>query len=72
MMAPGYSDRVIALLSTLSASAYPEPIDWKHGQPGFTALIVVGAIVVALAFLVRSMLKHVGRAREPWEGDEDA
>jgi hypothetical protein len=62
---------VIALLSALSAASNP-PIDWQHGKPGYTALFVVGAIVIAVAFLWRSMLKHVKKAKEPWEGEEDA
>jgi hypothetical protein len=53
-------------------SAANQPIEWQHGTPGYTALIVVGAIVVAVAFLWRSMLKHVRKSREPWEGDGDA
>jgi hypothetical protein len=57
--------------TALSAAANP-PIDWKHSQPGFTALIVVGVLVVAVGFLWRSMLKHVRKAKEPWEGDEGA
>jgi hypothetical protein len=46
------------------------PIDWQNARPGYTALIVVGIIVVAVGFLWRSMLKHVNKAKEPWEGDE--
>jgi hypothetical protein len=57
---------VIALLS----AANP-PIDWRHAEPGFTALIVVGVLFVAVAFLWRSFLKHAKRAREPWEGEDE-
>ncbi|HUQ00227.1 MAG TPA: hypothetical protein VM093_07180 [Aeromicrobium sp.] len=60
-----------ALHLALSTAANP-PIDWHHATPGYTALIVVGVIVVAVGFLWRSMLKHVNKAKEPWEGDEGA
>jgi hypothetical protein len=39
-------------------------------EPGYTALIVVGLLVVAVTFLVLSFLKHVRKAREPWDDDE--
>jgi hypothetical protein len=57
---------------TALLSAANPPINWQHAAPGYTALVVVGAIVVAVAFLWRSMLKHVRKSKEPWEGDEDA
>jgi hypothetical protein len=50
-------------------SAANPPIDWRNAQPGFTALIVVGVLFVAMVFLVRSFLKHANKAREPWEGE---
>jgi len=55
---------VIAVLS----AANP-PIDWRNAEPGFTALLVVGVLFVAMVFLVRSFLKHANKAREPWEGE---
>jgi len=62
---------VIALLSaTFSAGANP-PIDWRNSDPGFTALIVVGLLFLAMVFLVRSFLKHARRAREPWKGEDE-
>ena len=61
----------MALLPALSSASNP-PIDWHHSQPGITALIVVGALFAAVALLWRSFLKHVKKAKEPWEGDEDA
>ncbi len=62
---------MIALLSaTLSTGAKP-PIDWRNSDPGFTALIVVGVLFLAMVFLVRSFLKHARRAREPWEGEDE-
>ena len=62
---------MIALLSTgLSTGANP-PIDWRNSDPGFTALIVVGLLFLAMVFLVRSFLKHARRAREPWEGEDE-
>lgn len=57
---------MIALLSATNP-----PIDWQHAAPGYTALVVVGLLFVAMVFLVRSFLKHVKKAKEPWEGDED-
>lgn len=53
----------------LVTSDYP-PIDWRHSQPGFTALIVVGVLFVVVALLFRSFLKHARKAREPWEGED--
>ena len=62
---------MIALLSaTLSTGTNP-PIDWRNSDPGFTALIVVGVLFLAMVFLVRSVLKHARRAREPWEGEDE-
>ncbi len=62
---------MIALLSaTLSTGANP-PIDWRNTDPGFTALIVVGLLFLAMVFLVRSFLKHARRSREPWEGEDE-
>ena len=52
-------------------SAANPPIDWRNAEPGFTALIVVGALFLAMVFLVRSFLKHAKRAREPWEGEDE-
>ena len=52
-------------------SAANPPIDWRHAQPGFTALIVVGVLFVAMVFLVRSFLKHARKARAPWEGEDE-
>jgi hypothetical protein len=62
---------VIALLPTTLSTAANPPIDWRHAQPGFTALIVVGVLFVAVGFLWRSFLKHAKRAREPWEGEDE-
>jgi hypothetical protein len=56
---------VIALLS----AANP-PLDWRNVEPGFTALILVGVLFVAVALLWRSFLKHAKRAGEPWEGEK--
>lgn len=53
----------------LVVASNPQPIDWQNAQPGFTALIVVGILFVAMVFLVRSFLKHARRAGEPWEGE---
>ena len=45
-------------------------LDWRHGQPGYAALIFVILLAVAVTFLVLSFLKHVRKAREPWDDDE--
>ena len=52
-------------------SAANPPIDWRDAEPGFTALIVVGLLFLAMVFLVRSFLKHAKKAREPWEGEDE-
>lgn len=52
-------------------TATPTPIDWRNGEPGFTALIVVGVLFLSMALLWRSFLKHAKRAREPWEGEDE-
>lgn len=57
---------MIALLS----AANP-PVEWRNSEPGFTALIVVGALFLAMFFLWRSFLKHARKAREPWEGENE-
>jgi len=62
---------VIELLPTAVSTAANPPIDWHNAQPGFTALIVVGVLFLAMFFLARSFLKHARRAREPWEGEDD-
>ena len=51
-------------------SAANPPIDWRNVEPGFTALILVGVLFVAVALLWRSFLKHAKKAREPWEGED--
>lgn len=57
---------MIALLSAADPT-----IDWRNAEPGFTALIVVGVLFVAVALLWRSFLKHAKKAREPWEGEQE-
>jgi len=54
----------------LLLSAANPPIDWKHAQPGYAGLIVVLILFAAMAFLVRSFIKHARKAREPWPGEE--
>lgn len=56
-------------MSDLLTASNP-PIDWGHAEPGFTALILVVVLFVAMGFLVRSFLKHAKKAREPWEGED--
>lgn len=53
----------------LLAAANP-PIDWHQTRPGYAGLIVVLVLFAAMAFLVRSFLKHARKAREPWPGEE--
>jgi hypothetical protein len=53
----------------LLAASNP-PIDWRHAQPGYSGLIVVLILFTAMAFLVRSFLKHARKAREPWPGED--
>jgi hypothetical protein len=62
---------VIELLPTTLSTAASTPIDWRNAEPGYTALIVVGLLFLAMVFLVRSFLKHARRAREPWEGEDE-
>ena len=45
-------------------------VDWQNSRPGYAALVVVGLLAVAVTFLVLSFLKHVRKAREPWDDDE--
>jgi RsiW-degrading membrane proteinase PrsW (M82 family) len=45
--------------------------DWQNSRPGYTALIVVGVLAIAFAFLMRSFIKHVRKAREPWDDDPE-
>ena len=40
-------------------------LDWQNSRPGFAALVVVGLLVVAVALLFRSFLKHERKARNP-------
>jgi hypothetical protein len=53
----------------LLLTASNPPVDWRHAPPGYSALIVVGILFLAMVFLVRSFLKHARKAREPWEGE---
>lgn len=45
-------------------------LDWQNSRPGYTALVVVGLLAVAVTVLVLSFLKHVRKAQEPWDDDE--
>lgn len=47
-----------------------ESLDWQSSRPGYAALVVVGLLTLAVTFLVLSFLKHVRKAREPWDDDE--
>ena len=62
---------MIELLPVTLSIAANAPIDWRNAEPGYTALIVVGLLFLAMVFLVRSFLKHARRAREPWEGEDE-
>lgn len=47
-----------------------EQLDWRNSQPGYAALVVVGLLVVASALLARSFLRHVRKAKEPWDDEK--
>ena len=47
------------------------PLTPENVRPGWIAMLVVGLLIVATVFLMRSFSKHARRAREPWPDDED-
>jgi hypothetical protein len=47
------------------------PLTPENVRPGWLAMLVVGLLIVATVFLMRSFVTHFRRASEPWEGEED-
>ena len=47
------------------------PLTPENVRPGWLAMLVVGLLILATFFLVRSFLKHFHRAAEPWPGEDD-
>ena len=47
------------------------PLTPENVRPGWVAMLIVGILIVALAMLMRSFVKHSKRAAEPWEGEKD-
>ena len=45
------------------------PLTRENVRPGWLAMLVVGILIVATIFLMRSFVKHFRRASEPWEGE---
>lgn len=55
----------------LAFAAEDVPLTPENVRPGWLAMLVVGLLIVALVFLMRSFVKHSRRAREPWPGEKD-
>jgi RsiW-degrading membrane proteinase PrsW (M82 family) len=55
------------LLGVITADV---PLTPENVRPGWLAMLVVGVLIVATVFLLRSFVKHYRRAAEPWEGEE--
>lgn len=54
----------------IAASDTPlAPEDYRPA--GYVAMAIVGVLIVATYFLLRSFIKHTHRARQPWDGDDD-
>ena len=47
------------------------PLTPENVRPGWLAMLIVGLLIVATFFLLRSFVKHSRRAAEPWPGEED-
>ena len=47
------------------------PLTPENVRPGWIAMLVVGLLIVATVFLMRSFSKHARKAREPWPGEKD-
>jgi hypothetical protein len=55
----------------LAVATADVPLTPENVKPGWLAMLVVGLLILATVFLMRSFLKHSKRAAEPWPGDED-
>ena len=62
-------DLLPRLVQSLAAAEVPLTRD--NVRPGWLAMLVVGILIVATIFLMRSFVTHFRRASEPWEGEGD-
>lgn len=57
-------------LALIAASDKPlAPEDYRPA--GYVAMAIVGILIVATYFLLRSFIKHTHKAKQPWEGDDN-
>ena len=55
----------------LAIATQDVPLTPENVRPGWIAMLVVGLLILATVFLLRSFVKHARRAKEPWPGDEE-
>lgn len=57
-------------LALITASDTPLPPE-DYRPAGYVAMVIVGILIVATYFLLRSFIKHAHKAKQPWEGDRN-